>query len=65
MALWSLSPMEDPRESHIAEDVPRMEAIFKFANVSADTMEEYQLAGERVRSLAYNKHKYVCVCVCV
>lgn len=43
----------------MAENVPSMEAIFRFSNLIADRSEDLQLAGERVRSLAYNKNTYV------
>lgn len=58
MALWSIAGMEDSRERCLAEDVPSLEPIFRFANLN-DNMESCTLAGERVRSLAYNKKNYV------
>ena len=58
MALWSISPLEESK-GHLAEEVPIMEPIFKLTNISTDSMKDYTLAGERVRSLTYNKYQYV------
>ncbi len=64
MALWSTTPFERlPEGETMAEDVPSMESIFRFSNLISDRAEDLQLAGERVRSLAYNKHNYVRPCV--
>ena len=55
MALWSIS--EDWYNTRcIAENVPVMEPIFRFSNILAD---QNHTAGERVRSLAYNRDGYV------
>ena len=58
MALWSTTSLEDSSNSYLAEEVPTMAPIFKFSNVSAETTEALALAGERVRSLAYNNWNY-------
>ena len=58
MALWSISSLEDSSNGYLAEEVPTMEPIFKFSNISTETTEALALAGERVRSLAYNSCNY-------
>ena len=56
MALWSISEDSFNRQCIIAEDVPVMKPIFRFPNILRD---QNHIAGERVRSLAYNSHGYV------
>ena len=58
MALWSISSLENSNGSYLAEEVPSMEPIFTFSNIPTETTETLSLAGERVRSLAYNNHYY-------
>lgn len=59
MALWSITPFEQSDGVHVAEEVPSLDPIFKFSNLAVDKDEEYRQAGEKVRSLAYNRHQYV------
>ena len=59
MSLWSITSIEQSEEKYVAEEVPSLEPIFKFSNITTNTDEECRLAGEKVRSLAYNRHQYV------
>ena len=69
MALWSVSslePMEEEEEEEgdmirsgpMAEDVQRLEPIVKFSNLMGSGRSSSSHC-ERVRSLAYNRQKYV------
>ena len=65
MALWSTSSLEAPNEDSdrdggggpMAEDVRKLEPIIKFSNLSDDA--NVNAHCERVRSLVYNKDRYV------
>ena len=69
MALWSVSSLDTPTQERegegeegrgglLAEDVKKLEPIIKFSNLatSADPPTPH---CERVRSLAYNRDRYV------
>lgn len=58
MALWSVDSSERNKNS-LAEEVAKIEPIFQFSNVTSHSHRR-TTSGERVRSLAYDKHNYVC-----
>ena len=69
MALWSVGSLESappPRErggevtrsGPMAEDVQKLEPIVKFSNLAGSSRSSPSHC-ERVRSLAYNRQKYV------
>ena len=63
MALWSVSCLEPATEETrrggpMAEDVQRLEPIIKFSNI-AGNISSSGSHSERVRSLAYNRERYV------
>ena len=59
MALWSIDSA-DRNQNALAEEVSQIEPIFQFSNLSSPSHRR-STSGERVRSLAYDKHNYVCV----
>lgn len=60
MALWSIdSPDGCPDKNVLAEKPPKIEPIFQFSNLHSHSQSRSS-SGERVRSLAYDKHNYVC-----
>ncbi len=68
MALWSVngnSTNENGSElAGLAECVPVIEPIFTFSNVSSEA-HTLTTNEERVRSLAYCYHSYVCCTTCM
>ena len=58
MALWSVDTTINHRDA-LAEDVAVIEPIFQFSNLNSHSHRR-NTSGERVRSLAYDKHNYVC-----
>lgn len=50
----------DEGEMNLAECAPVMDPIFHFSNLPTDPHSLHSI-GERVRSLSYNSHSYVCV----
>lgn len=68
MALWSVSSLEscgedkgEDSEPVLAEDAKKLDPIIKFSNLMSDA--NVTSHCERVRSLAYNKHNYVCLLI--
>jgi hypothetical protein len=62
MALWSVSDysnLNDEEVIGLAECVPVIEPVFTFSNLSSD-VHSLTTTEERVRSLAYCHHNYVC-----
>ena len=66
MALWSVSAHSSMQDGQLAEDVPVIEPIFTFSNLSSEA-HTLTTNEERVRSLAYCHHNYVCqiMLVCI
>ena len=61
MALWSVDSSDGSTDkSVLAEKPPKIEPIFQFSNLHSHT-QSHSTSGERVRSLAYDKHNYVCM----
>ena len=61
MALWSVGDMShsDKAVMGLAECAPVIEPIFTFSNLSSD-VHTLTTNEERVRSMAYCHHTYVC-----
>lgn len=59
MALWSVDATDNSRDT-LAEDTSIIEPIFQFSNLNSHSHQR-NTSGERVRSLAYDKHNYVCI----
>lgn len=59
MALWSVDVTERDRKV-LAEGAPEIEPIFQFSNLPSYS-QRHTSSGERVRSLAFDKHNYVCL----
>lgn len=61
MALWSIDSSDvSTGKCALAEDPPKIEPIFQFSNLHSHSQSRSSSSGERVRSLAYDKHNYVC-----
>ena len=58
MALWSIDASDGLDRNMLAEEPPKMEPIFQFSNLHSHSQGR-STSGERVRSLAYDKHNYV------
>lgn len=58
MALWSVDATINKKDT-LAEDVAVLEPIFQFSNLNSHSRRR-NTSGDRVRSLAYDKHNYVC-----
>ena len=59
MALWSIDASDSFDRNVLAEDPPKIEPIFQFSNLHSHSQGR-SMSGERVRSLAFDKHNYVC-----
>lgn len=60
MALWSINGRPNSNDgTELAESVPVLEPVFTFSNLSSET-HTLTTNDERVRSLAYSHHSYVC-----
>lgn len=59
MALWSINGHPNSNDRTLAESVPVLEPVFTFSNLSSET-HTLTTNDERVRSLAYSHHSYVC-----
>lgn len=57
MALWSVDST-DKNKNVLAEEISQMDPIFQFSNLNSQSHRRNN-SGERVRSLAYDKHNYV------
>lgn len=59
MALWSIDSSETSTDRQtLAEQPPKIEPVFQFSNLHSRSQTRSS-SGERVRSLAYDKHNYV------
>lgn len=57
MALWSVDST-DKNKNVLAEEISQMDPIFQFSNLNSQSHRRNN-SGERVRSLAYDKHNYL------